>query len=89
MNICAKCVHVVRREVGTPREFACYNWRCGCPQFSPIPTLDPVTGRTGYAQTNDFGLGYFVESEGEASPMCSSINRDGACIHYLERQDAK
>ena len=85
MNICAKCTHVVRHEAGTPREFAGYNWRCACPRFQPIPTVDPVTGRAGYAQTNDFGMGYFVEAASEAIPMCASINRDGSCIHYQER----
>lgn len=87
MNICAKCVHVVRREVGTPREFSSHNWRCGCPRFHPIPTLDPVTGRSGYLQTNDFGGRYFVESTDEAMPTCANINRDGNCLYYAAARE--
>lgn len=85
MNICAKCVHVRRREVGTPREFANYNWRCGCLAFHPIPTVDPVTGRFGYSQTNDLGGVVFVESKDDAMPLCSSVNGNGTCIYYEKR----
>lgn len=79
MNICAKCQHVVRVERDGPREFADYNWRCGAPAAEPIEILDPVTGRQGFAVTNDLGGFVFCETIERGLPTCRSRNPDGRC----------
>lgn len=79
MNICAACKHVVRRDVGSPRQWCDYNWLCGAKTVAPIPTRDPVTGLAGYLLTNDLGGTYFVAEITEALPQCRKVNPAGHC----------
>lgn len=87
MNICVSCRHCRRIETAGPRVDCDYNVRCAAQDLAAIPTVDPVTGATGYMMRNDLGGAYFAGTIEEARPTCRSRNPDGACRDF-ERVEA-
>jgi hypothetical protein len=76
-TICAKCANLYRKEPpSSPRYNIWYNLLC---MASPLPeVVDPVSGETGYASTNDLGRGVIGENPWM---YCRDVNH-GNCPKY-------
>lgn len=82
MNICVKCRHCVRSDVGTVREGCDYNIRCSAKDGDIVACLDPVLGVPGYLMRNDIGVFVFCRTKDDALPTCRSKNPMGDCQDY-------
>lgn len=86
MNICVRCRHCVRSDVGTLREDCDYNIHCSANDDDIIACLDPVLGVPGYLMRNSLGGSFFCRTKAEARPTCRSRNPLGECPDYVSIQ---
>lgn len=73
-TICVNCTH----HNGVSRKQTWYDHFCHHPEVRLVADIDPVTGKEGYAKTNDLGNAYLTDSP---YPYCRDINR-GNCPHF-------
>ncbi len=74
--VCVKCRHVKIEPPG----IVWYSFLCGHPANDRPLTVDPVTGKRGYAGSNDLGGSYVADDKHR---NCREVN-DGTCPHFEE-----
>jgi hypothetical protein len=79
LTICTECRHhrLILRNPAAPNVW--YNHYCGAMEREP--TIDPVTGESGFLGRNDLGRTYFTDV---AYHHCRDINH-GNCEYFSKK----
>ena len=80
MKICVDCKHHINTMSNPAVPDVWYNQVCSA--VSRERATDPVTGKRGFADRNDLGLGYVTDQE---HPYCRNINKHGRCNLFEPR----
>jgi hypothetical protein len=83
LTICTRCRYHANTHDGSrlgPLPDTWFYQVCSAPAVRREPTIDPVTGKSGFLSRNDLGMDVVTD---EARPYCRSVNR-GDCVYYEE-----
>lgn len=75
-TLCIECKHHRHIVQNPAAPHVWYNHQCGAVEREP--TIDPVTGESGYLGRNDLGTTYITE---DRYAFCRDINR-GNCEYF-------
>jgi hypothetical protein len=82
MKVCVECNFFYNKQDG-PRTNVWYNQFCKHPKNRKQSVVDPVSGNSGYQDSNDLGMQYIDEYP---FPFARKCNTNGNCYLWEPRQ---